>query len=319
MKLKTLIATVAVALGAGAAGAQDYPERPITLVVPFGPGGSTDTGGRLLASKMSDVLGQPVLVENRPGATGSIGTDYALRAKADGYTLIIGNSDSLAANAVNFPDLSYDPAKDMQPITLLYRNNLALAVTDDFPAQTFEDFIAYAKANPGSLVYGTSGVKSAFHFLGETLNKAAGIDMLHVPYKGGGPAVADLVAGQIPVAFGSLASLTPFAEDGSIRIIALTGEDRHPDFPDIPVIREYYPGVVGLGWGAIGAPAGTPDDVVAKLNAAAIAALKTDEVVELYKASGLTMAGTEPGVVTEMIVKDIAARQQAAKDGIVLE
>ena len=254
-------------LGGSFAAAQKYPERAIRFVVPFPPGGSTDVAARSLAGKLSASLGQTVIVENRAGANGAIGTTEVARAAPDGYTILFA-ADPVTTLHLVVKNLAFDTVRDFVPITQVTTQPIALAVHASVPARTVQELIAYAKANPGKLSFCHSGTGSGQHFSGELFKKMAGIDMVHVPYKGGGPAVQDLVAGQVPVGVLGSTPLIPHHKSGRIRILAFTSLERFPPMPDIPTLHES--GLTGFQtsqWLGLLAPRGTRDEVVQKLYA----------------------------------------------------
>jgi len=308
--IQRALARMALAAGvlavAFAAQAQDYPVKPITIVVPFPPGASTDTTARALLPKMTEMLGQPVVVDNRPGSGGNVGTGFVARAKPDGYTLLLTVNPPISMNKHMFKELPYDPEKDLTPISLIATTVMALAVNPSLPVKTVQELIDYAKAHPGELKFGSAGIGSAHHINGEVMNRKAGINMVHVPYPGGGPAIADLVGGHIMVSFGTLPAVLPHAQTNALRIIALAEDERYEGLPDVPTISETIPDVGVQTWIGVMAPGGTPRPIVDKLNAAVNAALKDPAVVDLYKKSGVQVRGTSVEELAEVIHKDLA-------------
>ena len=256
-----------------------WPERPIRLLVPYGPGGSSDVVARAVAVEMSRDLGQQVVVENKGGGQGTIATSEVARANPDGYTLILGHVGTLAVNPSMMPKLNYDARRDFAPIVLLAKLPMVFAVGAKVPARTLPEFVALAKAKPGQLNYGSAGNGSAGHLAFEMLKTAASIDVVHVPYKGTGAQVNDLLAGNIDAAAAGTPGLLPHAQAGSIRIIAVGSAQRLSVLPDVPTVAEQgFPGFESSQWFGLLAPAGTPAPVVERLHQAAVKALQTDAV-----------------------------------------
>ncbi|HMK78589.1 MAG TPA: tripartite tricarboxylate transporter substrate binding protein [Xanthobacteraceae bacterium] len=274
MKLvKVALAILLASVGAGAALAQSYPTRPIRLIVPFGAGGGTDNLARIAEPVVSRTLGQPLVIENRPGGGSVIGMDIVAKAPGDGYTLVMVDS-TIAVNPALKP-LPYDTLKDFAPVSLLATAPVILLAHPKVPAKTLAELVALAKANPGKLNYASGGNGSSTHLGGELLKLVAGIDIVHVPYKGTGPAMSDLIGGHVDVMFSGISSAKPFMDSGALRAYAVTGETRNGAVPDVPTFAE-----VGLGgvtastyWGVL-APRGTPPEIVEKLSAAFARALK---------------------------------------------
>jgi len=274
MKLvKVALAILLAYVGAGAALAQSYPTRPIRLIVPFGAGGGTDNLARIAEPVVSRTLGQPLVIENRPGGGSVIGMDIVAKAPGDGYTLVMVDS-TIAVNPALKP-LPYDTLKDFAPVSLLATAPVILLAHPKVPAKTLAELVALAKANPGKLNYASGGNGSSTHLGGELLKLVAGIDIVHVPYKGTGPAMSDLIGGHVDVMFSGISSAKPFMDSGALRAYAVTGETRNAAVPDVPTFAE-----VGLGgvtastyWGVL-APKGTPPEIVEKLGAAFARALK---------------------------------------------
>jgi tripartite-type tricarboxylate transporter receptor subunit TctC len=288
----------AVAILAGApASAQDYPTRPVTLVVPFPPGGSTTIVGRIVADKLGELLGQQFVIDNRAGAGGTVGTRAVAKAAPDGYTLLLGYTGTLAIGPSLYPNVGYDPRKDFAPIGRIGTAPNTLVVHPSFPAKTIGELISYAKANPGKVNYGSAGVGTVSHVCGEYFATAAGIKLTHIPYKGTGPVIADLLGGHIPMAFAPIPATHENAKSGNLRMLAVTSAVRSTLVPDIPTIAES--GVTGfeavLRYGLV-APAGTPAPIVDKLNAALNQVLRSDDIRRRLAIEG---AEPLPGTVAE--------------------
>ncbi len=247
------------------AGAQPYPDKPIKLVIPFAPGGSVDIVGRILAQSLGEELKQSIVVENRAGAGGNIGFEAVAHAKPDGYTLLMASSN-LAVNVSLYRTIGYDPLKDFAPISLVAIQPNVLMVHPSLPVKTVPELIAYAKANPGKLNFGSSGIGASQHLSGELFKSRTGVDMVHVPYKGGGPAMADLVGGRIQLMFETIPSSMSYIRSGQLRAIAVTTEQRSAQLPDVPSMQETVKGFISRGWLGVAAPAGTPQPIVDRLN-----------------------------------------------------
>ena len=249
--------------------AQDaYPTRQITIVVPFAPGGSVDFIGRILAQKLSERLGRPVIVENQPGAGSATGALAVSKAAPDGYTLLLAPSGTFAINPTLYKQLSYDPAKDLVPVALVVRDPLLLVVNPTLPVKSVADLVKLAKEKPGQLSFASPGAGTSLHLLGEFLKSTAGIQMVHVPYRGGAPAMQDVIAGQVHLMFADPATGVPQVQAGKVRALGVSSATRLPTAPDIPTVAEAgLPGFEMVSWQLIAAPAGTPSAIVAKLNA----------------------------------------------------
>src|SRR5436853_7565210 len=298
---------MALALVALAAQAQSYPSRPIKLVVPFAPGGSADLVGRLLAQQMSESLGQPVVVENKGGASGMLGNEYVAKSAPDGYTLTVGTLGPFAVNQTLFDQVPYDNIRDFAPITLTGISSHVLVAHPSVPATNFNELIALARRKPGQLTFASSGTGNATHLTFELFKARAGIDIVHVPYKGGGPAMADLVGGQVHFSFASMASAVPFVRSGRLRAIAVSGSERSALFPDVPTVAESgLPGFVSEDWQGILAPAKTPAGVVAKLNADLVRVLHTPEMKAKLAGAGFDVKTSTPREFAHFIRSDTA-------------
>ena len=278
----------------GSAAAQDYPTKPIRLIAPFAPGGPTDLFARLMGAKLGERLGQPVLVENRPGAGGSVGAEVAAKASPDGYTLILVSS-SFAVNATLYPKLPYDTLRDFAPVTLLASAPFLLVAHASVPAGNVRELVALAKAKPGALNYGSGGSGSGPHIVAELFKSTAGLDIVHIPYKGTGPLIAALVAGDVQLAFGNMFALVPQVKSGRLKAIAITGRERSSALPEVPTVAESgLPGFEAAGVHGLLAPAGTPRRVIDKLNAECVAILRSPEVRAQLASDGAEPVGNTP-------------------------
>jgi tripartite-type tricarboxylate transporter receptor subunit TctC len=277
-------AVLAAALLAGAAGvacAQTFPSRPITIVIPFPPGGISDNSTRVIAQKASAGLGQPIVIENRPGAGGQIGADAVKNARPDGHTLYLANIGSHGINQSLYSKLSYDPMKDFEPITVLFSSPTLVVVPAASPVKSMAELVAYAKSKVGKASYGSQSIGSGGHLSGEIVKMKNGVDLIHVPYKGSAPALTDLVAGRIDFLFDPITTALPFVKDGKLRALAITADKRSPLIPDVPTLRELgYVGYDVNPWFGIAAPAGTPRPVIDRLNAEFAKAARDPEVVK---------------------------------------
>ncbi|BEP43895.1 tripartite tricarboxylate transporter substrate binding protein [Variovorax sp. V15] len=264
-----------------AAGEADgWPSKPLTFVVPFPPGGITDNTSRLLALKLGEKLGQQVVVDNRPGAGGSIGVEYAVRQPADGYTLIYGTQGTHAANLALYKNVRYDPVKDFTPVHGMSESPLILVINPNKPFKTVPELVAYAKQNPGKLNFGSAGAGTATHLTAELFQTTAGIKMTHVPYKGSSPALTDLIAGNLDLAFDYAAVVLPFVQSGKLKALAVTGKSRLGSAPDLPTVAELgYPGAESSAWGAMFVSSKTPAPIVKRLADAMAEVIVNPEVL----------------------------------------
>ncbi len=308
-------ASIVLAAVAGIATAQTYPDRAITLVVPFGAGGVTDTTARLLSEPMSVALGQPVVVENRPGAGGLVGTETVISGDPDGYTLLYASSGPMAILPALTPGaVRYDPLTALRHVQGVSYSSQLLVVPQDAPFETVEDLIAFARENPASLNFGSPGIGTAQHLAGELFRHATGAEMQHIPYRTGGNQLADLVSGVIDLSFDYSAVLAPYIEAGQLRVLATTGIERHTRFPDVPSLSEAgYPEATNAGWTLMSVPAGTPDDIVERLSAALREALESERVRAYLDGNG-TMSLVEYGPAE---IAEFVAAENAKFRGIV--
>lgn len=305
--IKQLLAGVALAAAAlcTPAQAQGYPSKPVNIVVPFAPGGATDIMTRLLAERLSKRLGQPVIVENKPGAGTMIASEYVAKAPADGHTVLMAAS-SLGIAPSLYSKVNYDPVKSFAPISLVASVVHVLEVHPSVPVKSVGELITWLKANPGKANYGSVGAGTSTHLESELFNTMAGVKMVHVPYKGSAPALTDLVGGSLQVMFDAWASSGPFVKDGKTRLLAVTTAQRSRILPDVPTVAESgLPGYEAMPWLGLLAPAGTPDAVVRKFHDELIEVLKEQPVQEKFHSLGLDIIGNTPQEFADFIKKDI--------------
>src|ERR1700682_2468154 len=285
----TLVAALA---GVGPAFAVDYPARPVKWVVPYPPGGTTDVLARIVAQWLSDKMGQPFLIENKPGGGNNIGVEYVVHAAPDGYTMLLVNPAN-GINATLYTNLPFNLIRDIAPVAGIVRAPNVMEVTNSLPAKTVAEFIAYCKANPGKINMASSGSGTSVHLSGEMFKLMTGCDMVHVPYKGAGPALVDLIAGQVHVLFDNLPSSVGHIKAGSIRALAVTSAEREPSFPDLPTVGETVPGYEATAWFGIGMPKDTPREIIDKVTAEVTRALADPKMREKLAAlGGKPIAGT---------------------------
>jgi len=293
-----------------ATGSQAYPSRPLRLIVPFPPGGSTDILGRALGQKLAEGLSQPVVIDNRPGAGGSIGSEATAKAAPDGYTLMMGQLGPLAVSPGIYRDLPYDPVKSFAPVSLMAIVPSVLVVNTSQPFSSAAELIAYAKKNPGKLTYGSAGTGSTSHLTTEYFKLATGTDILHVPYKGVGPMLTDLIGGQLSMGINGAPAVMPHVTSGRLRALAVTSLTRVPSLPSIPTLDEAggsaLKGFEANGWYGIVAPAGTSREIVARLNAEIRRAIDTPELRARLDAEGAIPAADSPEAFAAFIASEIA-------------
>lgn len=315
MDWNRILCSLVIGCASNCALAQTYPVKPITMVVPFAPGGTNDLVGRPLAQKLSETLGKPIVVENRGGAGGTIGTARVVTAAPDGYTLLIGSAGPLGTAPGYYKNLPYDAVKDLAPISLVMTSPIILLVNPVVPVKSVKDLIGLAKSMPKQLNYGSPGTGSMNHLAGELFNLMANVEMVHVPYKGSNPAVLDLIAGRLDLMFAPVAPTLAFVKAGKLRPIAVGSQKRFSVLPDLPTISEAgVPGYdVGQWWGIL-APARTPDPIINKLNAELVKILDSREIKDLYTSLGGESAAGSPWQFSTFIRNEVSkwTKAQAA-------
>jgi tripartite-type tricarboxylate transporter receptor subunit TctC len=309
-----LRAAALAALACGAALAQSYPAKPIRILIAQAPGSATDVISRVVGNRLSEALGQPVVIEARPGAGGVVGTEAAAHATADGYTLFMGNNSTHGSNPALYEKLPYDAVKDFAPITFVASVPYVLVVDPSLPVKSVQELIAYAKARPGKINFASAGNGSTHHFCGELLKSMAGIDLVHVPYKGSGPGIAGLLGGEVSMMFANVADIGAQVKSGKVKPLAVTTTKRAALLPEVPTMAEA--GLAGFeiqSWFGLLAPAGTPAPVVARLNAEAAKVLARSDVKATLAAQGLEVAASSPEQFAAYIKSEIARFAKIAK------
>jgi len=303
------------------AAGQAWPVKPVRIIVPYPPGGGNDNLARIFAQKLSERLQQPVIVENKPGAGTLIGTEAAAKATGDGYTILLSSIVTHALAPALYPKVPYDPIKDFVPITILAVAPTVLVVNRDSPAKSVGELIALAKANPGKYTFASGGNGTTPHISGEIFKSMTGTDILHIPYKGGGPAIADLMGGQVDMIFDTAASAMPHVRSGKLRALAIATPKRHPDFPDLPTFAEQgLPDYSINSWYSLHAPAGTPREIVMKVHAEVVASLKSQDVIDRLRALNADPGGMPPDEFANFVKSELDRYSQVIKKaGIKLE
>ena len=320
MRRRAMLGTALIAAAAPRiARAQTWPGKPLRIVVGYAPGGTTDIIARLIAPHLSTALGQPVLVENRPGGGGNVGTALVAQAEPDGTTLVLGTGGTLTINPAIYERMPFDPVRDLAPVSLIAAVQNVMVVRSALPVTTVQEFISYAKQRPGEVFFASSGVGSASHVAGELLNIAAGLKMVHVPYRGSGPALADLIAGQgVQVTLDNLPAFMGAIRDGQLRALAVTGAARSPALPGVPTMQQA--GVEGFEVSTVFgllATGGTPPEIVARLHRETVAAVRRAEVSDKLKDLGAEPVASTPEAFAAVIARDIAKwRDVVARAGI---
>ena len=299
---------------AGGAWAQKYPNRSIRIIVPQAPGDPCDTFGRLLGQHMSERLGQPLVVDNRPGAGGTIGLALAAKAPADGYTFACGQGGNMSVIPHTMKDVPYDAMKDFQPVALIATNYLALVVSPTTPFKNVAEFVKYLKANPGKVSFASNGEGAFMHMTTEVFRSFVKFEYVHVPFKGVAPAAAEVMAGRVDAAFGSFTGLYPFVTSGRVRLLGIAKATRAPNYPDLPTIAETVPGFTSGGWFGFVAPAKVPKEIIAVLNREANAAMKRPEVRAKLEALGLEVWTESPEYLGKLMKSEYEKYGKVARD-----
>jgi tripartite-type tricarboxylate transporter receptor subunit TctC len=306
---------------AGSAWSQAYPTKPVRIVVAFSPGGATDVISRIVGGKLAERWGQQVLIDNRPGAGGSIGAEHVARSAPDGHTLIMGSLSEIAINPALNPKLAYDPARDFAPVVLVASVPLALCVHPSIPVRSVKDYVALARAKPQSINYASSGAGTTTHLGMELLRTAAGIELVHVPYKGGPPGAADVVAGQVQAILGTVSTVLPFSRAGRMRCVAVTSTRRSGSFPEVPTVAESgYPGYEVVLWSGLLAAAGTSADIVARVHGETAKILALPDVREGLARQGADIDLKSPAEFAAYLTTELAKWSKVVKaSGVKLE
>lgn len=316
MKKHSLFRTAAVvaALFAFGAQAQQWPSKPVKMVVPFTAGGSTDTVARIISEKLTPRIGQPVIVENRAGAGGAVGSDFVAKSAPDGYTYLVGTSSTMAIAPWVYTKLPYNPTRDFAPVTLLGIADIIVVVNSTVPIRTTKQLLDYAKANPGKLTFASGGNGSISHLLGEYFKSMAKVDMLHVPYKGDAQMVIDLIGGQVHMAFGTAVAFLPHIKSGKVAAVAVTNPKRSTTLTDLPTLSESgVPGYEAVQWFGIAAPTGTPQEVVNRMHAEIKAILEMPDVRKRFTDLGFDVVGNTPAEFTQFLRDENAKWKKVAE------
>jgi tripartite-type tricarboxylate transporter receptor subunit TctC len=288
-------AAIAAAAASAIVSAQSYPAKPIRIVIPFVPGGPSDTVGRAIGAKFQEYLGQPAIVENRPGANGAIAAEFVARSDPDGYTLLVGSIGVFSINAALYKDLRYHPVRDFAPISLAVTTPNVLVTKLEFPPHSVKELVDYAKKNPGKISYASSGTGSSDHLTSELFKQMTGTFGVHIPYRGGAAVVTDLLGGQVEASFQNMGNVATQIRAGKIRALAVTANSRAAALPDVPTMAEAgYPGLIVTSWQAAAAPGKTPREVIARLNDAVVKALRSPEVRDRLTAIGFDVVASTP-------------------------
>lgn len=293
---------------------ETYPAKPVTVIVPQAAGGANDAIARIVTQKLGEIMGQTFLVDNRPGAGGNIGTAQAAKAKPDGYTLMLTTNSAHVINPAIYKNTGFDPIKDFEPVGLVANAGYVLVANSAFPANSVADLIAQAKAKPGQISYASAGNGTLNHLIGEMFKHSAGVDMLHVPYKGAGAAATDVAGGQVPISVQSLPSSLPFLQSGKIKVLGVVNEKRLASLPNTPTIGETIPGFGSTPWYGLLAPSGTPKDIVAKLQAGLAKTLANKDVIDKLAALGCEVLTASPAQFATLIREDLPRWNKIVKD-----
>ena len=304
---------LAIALCCAPASAQNYPTRPITIVSAQAPGGASDTIARMVGDRLQAALGQPIVIDSRPGAGGNVGAAFVARSAPDGYTLMIGTDAMMTSNVHLYKSMAFDPARDFAPITNAGANIIVLAAHTSVPANSVAELIAHAKANPGKLQFGSSGVASPHHLAGELLKQKTGLEIIHVPYRGGALSANDLAGGHIAIAFLSCSAAASLVTAGKIKLLGVVEKTRYAAIPNVPTVAETVPGFEMSSWLGFFAPAGTPAPIVARLNEELVKILRVDAVKERLGTLGLAVIADKPEELAKTVRDGIALRGELVK------
>ena len=311
-----IVAPLVIAMFAAPAVAQQYPGKPIKIVIPFVAGGSSDIVGRAIGSKFQEYLGQPAVVENRPGANGSIAAEFVAKADPDGYTILVGSIGVFSINAALFKDLRYDPVRDFAPITLAVTTPNVLVTKPDLAPNSMKELVEFAKKNPGRISYCSSGTGSSDHLTGELFKQGATIFALHVPYRGGAACQTDLMGSQVDISFQNLGAVTNYIKAGRMKALAVTAKSRHPQLANVPTTGEAgFSDLVVTSWQAVAAPAKTPRDVVRRLNEASVRALRSPEIRERMTQIGFDVVAGTPEEFGDFMKAEVERWTQVVKRG----
>ena len=295
------LGAVGFALASFAALGQAWPSKPVKIIVPFAAGGATDVIARQLAQKLTEAWGQSVVVENRAGAGGNIGADAVAKSPPDGYTLLMTSGSIVTANQYMYKNMGFDPAKDLAPVTNVASGPQILAVTTSLPVKDLREFVAYVKANPGKVNFGSAGIGTQTHLAGENFAHAAGLAMTHVPYKGESAALTDLIGGQIQMVPANFAAALPHIRNGTIKALAVTSLQRHPQLPDVPAASEVIPGFVNDGWWGLMVPTGTPREVIDRVQRDSAKILHSEDFKARFAQQGMAPVGNTPAELAAAI------------------
>lgn len=316
IRVVRLPALACAALLAAAAQAQAFPSKPIRVIIPFVAGGSSDIVGRAIASKFQETLGQPGVVENRPGANGAIAAEFVAKAEPDGHTILVGSIGVFSINAALFKDLRYHPVRDFAPVTLAVTTPNVLVTRPDLAPTSMKELVEFARKNPGRLAYCTSGTGSSDHLTGELFKQGAQIFAVHVPYRGGAACQTDLMGSQVDFSFQNLGAVTNYIRGKRMKALAVTAKTRHPQLPDVPTTAEAgFPELVVTSWQAVAAPAKTPREVVARLNDAAVKALRSPDVRERMNQIGFDVVASTPEEFGRYMQEEVARWTQVVQRG----
>jgi tripartite-type tricarboxylate transporter receptor subunit TctC len=315
-RLNRLAISLSLLLACLNAGAQNFPSKPIRVVIPFVAGGSSDIVGRAIGSKFQEFLGQPAVVENKPGANGAIAAEFVAKADPDGHTILVGSIGVFSINAALFKDLRYNPVRDFAPITLAVTTPNVLITKPGLAANSMKELVDYAKKNPGKLSYCSSGTGSSDHLTAELLNQVAGISAVHVPYKGGAACQTDIMGGQVDISFQNLGAVTNYIRGNRMKALAVTAKTRNPQLPNVPTTAEGgFPELVVTSWQAAAAPAKTPREIVARLNDATVKALRAPDVRERMSQIGFDVVAGTPEEFGRFMKEELERWTEVVKRG----